>query len=239
MTESGMPSNLPAKDEPAIEATGVLEVEAAAVARPATRYPRMMDPSAAVVEAEEAEEVPVPALLRPEGLTKSTFEERSRKFDSAFGPLTELSAEDVVVGCSAHGSELVAQSRGHIHNFTTHLRNIDTSNGAQSALQSLEAGQLVQLPVGAAKACLGTGLYGVAAGARFGPKVLQLCKQKAADWHIAKNTQVAARVVADKAKKGLDASAAGIHAAWKWIKAKVGRFYGVEPASQDEDRVDV
>lgn len=204
-----------------------------------TQYPRMMDPSASLGRQEE-EDVPLPSLLRPEGLTRSDYEERSRKFDSAFGPLAELSAEDVVVGCATHGSELVSQSRDHFRNFAHHIGSIDTSRGTQSALNSLEAGQLVQLPVAATKACIGTGLYGVAATARFGPKLFRLCKAKAVEWQLAEKTTIASKLVADKAKHGYRVTARNVQSAWSWLKTKVADFYSVSnDQNREEDRVDV
>lgn len=201
-----------------------------------TKYPRMMDPAAPAVEEEEVavatveaeEDVTVPALLRPDGLTKEGVETRTSKFDAAFAPMTELSAEDVVVGCAVHGSELVAQSRQHLNKFRDHIRNVDTSNGAQGVLQSLEAGQLVELPFATAKACVGTGLFGVAAGVRFGPKLYAICKTKVRDWGLVEKTQVVVDVVKKK-------TAEGASAAWSWIKGKVTDLYGNQQPPVEDD----
>lgn len=215
---------------PAEESGAVAVVEEPAA--PSRAYPRMMDSSNSSelsTTPNDEGDVPLPALLRPDGMTPSAYEERSRKFDSAFTPLTELSADDVVVGCASHGSELVAQSRDHLQKFTTHIRNVDTSQGAQSALMSLEAGQLVELPVAATKACLGTGFYGVAASARFGPKIINLCKQKAMEWHLADKTRVVVNVVAEKTTIGLKKTAEGVKTAWSWIKSKVSEYYSSAP----------
>lgn len=208
-----------------------------------TKYPRMMDPAAppaveeeevavATVEAAE-EDVTVPALLRPDGITREGVETRTSKFDAAFAPMTELSAEDVVVGCAVHGSELVSQSREHLNKFRDHIRNVDTSNGAQGLLQSLEAGQLVELPFATAKACVGGGLFGVAAGVRFGPKLYAICKTKVRDWGLVEKTQVVVEVVKNQTKVGLVKTAEGASAAWSWIKGKVTDFYGNQPVDDD------
>ena len=197
-----------------------------------TKYPAMMvsgssGAHAAVLASEEFVDEDLgplapPRFLRPADLhSAEDVEARAQKFNESFAPLATLTADDVVVGCSAHGSEYVAQSKEHLSKFNSHVRAVDLAHGPGGFVQSLEAGELCQLPVAVTKGAIGLTFYGSATVARFTPALARAVKSKLEEWRVvdkakivktavvAKTTEVASKAV-DNAKKG-----------WKWLKAKI------------------
>lgn len=202
-------------------------LSARALLPPPTRYPRMMDSSAPPLlpdsDLVEEQSLVGPAWLAPLGTSPEIFEQRVEKFDATFAPMTSLSADDVVCGCAAHGSELLENSREHLRKFTQHVASVDRSNGAVGMMSSLEAGELAHIPVAGINALVGVGLYSIAVSARFGPGVVLLCKNKLLEWKLDEKARIATEFSKRKAAAAARRAVAGCHAAWSWLKAKAAK----------------
>ena len=145
-----------------------------AVTRAPMKYPAMMESGASVALVEGGVEdvdlgplAPPRFLVPPEVRTSEDVEMRARRFDETFAPLASLTSEDVVIGCSAHGAEYVSQSKEALGKFQSHVRAVDLAHGPSGLVNSLEAGELCQLPIAAASGCVGLSLYSTATVARF------------------------------------------------------------------------
>merc|ERR1719243_482430 len=78
-------------------------------------------------------------LAPPPVQSAQDVERKVESFDAAFAPLRNLTADDVVVGCSAHGADFMGESRDHLRRFKAHAANVDLSQGAAGVAASLEA----------------------------------------------------------------------------------------------------
>mmetsp|Transcript_9646 Transcript_9646/g.13374 ORF Transcript_9646/g.13374 Transcript_9646/m.13374 type:complete len:310 (-) Transcript_9646:1434-2363(-) len=194
-----------------------------------TKYPRMMDPER--MDDDEyykdtelpamIDGVPGPRWLRPDGVTAEVIADKASRFNEAFKPISELSAEDVVCGCTVKGAEMVAESRDHLGKFRTAIREADT-------ITSLEAGQLCELPVAATKAFVGVTFYSAAAGVRFAPKAIQLAKRKASEWQVIDKAALATQFVKTKSIESIQFTVQGTKIAFSWLKQKALAFYGFD-----------
>ena len=172
---------------------------------------------------------PPPFLVPPSVQSAQDVERKVESFDAAFAPLRNLTADDVVVGCSAHGADFMGESRDHLRRFKAHAANVDLSQGAAGVAASLEAGELANLPLAGAKGAVGLSLYSTATVARFAPAVARAIGSKLEEWRVADKYVVVKTVVVEQAKKGLSIVASGARRGWAFVKGKVDEARGTPP----------
>ena len=157
------------------------------------------------------------------------MERKVESFDAAFAPLRNLTADDVVVGCSAHGADFMGESCDHLRRFKAHAANVDLSQGAAGVAASLEAGELANLPLAGAKGAVGLSLYSTATVARFAPAVARAIGSKLEEWRVADKYVVVKTVVVEQARKGISLVASGARKGWAFVKGKVDEARGTPP----------
>ena len=172
---------------------------------------------------------PPPFLVPPSVQSAQDVERKVESFDAAFAPLRNLTADDVVVGCSAHGADFMGESRDHLRRFKAHAANVDLSQGAAGVAASLEAGELANLPLAGAKGAVGLSLYSTATVARFAPAVARAIGSKLEEWRVADKYVVVKTVVVEQAKKGFSIVATGARRGWAFVKGKVDEARGTPP----------
>lgn len=192
------------------------------------KYPAMMESGASVALVEGGVEdvdlgplAPPRFLVPPEVRTSEDVEMRARRFDETFAPLASLTSEDVVIGCSAHGAEYVSQSKEALGKFQSHVRAVDLAHGPSGLVNSLEAGELCQLPIAAASGCVGLSLYSTATVARFTPALYRAALHKIEEWRVVDKAQVVRTVVITKTAEVATKTVDGVKAGWKWLKNKI------------------
>jgi len=200
-------------------------------ARTPTKYPAMMQSGGAALasvplddDATDADLGPMapPKFLVPPTVTSAAdVQTHQETFDRAFAPLASLTADDVVVGCAAHGAEYLSSAQDHLGRFKEHVRAVDVAHGPTGVASSLEAGELAQLPVAAAKGCVGLSLYSTATVARFTPVLLRALRYKMEEWRVFDKAAAAKEIAVAKAKEVGGKAAEGVKKGWKWLKAKI------------------
>jgi hypothetical protein len=163
-----------------------------------------------------------PAFLVPPTVrTASAVEAHTKTFDAAFAPLASLSSEDVVVGCSAHGAEFMGDAKDHLGRFRSHVGAVDYSHGPKGIYDSLEGGELANLPLAATKGCVGISLYSTATVARFTPALWRAVKIKIEEWRVVDKAKALKTVALSKAGEAAAAAKEAGLKGWKWLKTKI------------------
>mmetsp|Transcript_22050 Transcript_22050/g.66176 ORF Transcript_22050/g.66176 Transcript_22050/m.66176 type:complete len:266 (-) Transcript_22050:45-842(-) len=198
-------------------------------ARTPMKYPAMMQSGASQLAsvplddagADLGPHAPPAFLVPPTVRTASAVEEHARTFDAAFAPLASLTSDDVVVGCSAHGAEFIGDAKDHLGRFRSHVGAVDYSHGPKGIYDSLEGGELANLPLAATKGCVGLSLYSTATVARFTPALWRAAKLKFEEWRVLDKLKVAKTVALAKAgEAAVKAKEVGLKG-WKWLKTKI------------------
>jgi hypothetical protein len=174
-------------------------------------------------------QAPPTFLVPPSVHSQADVQQKVESFDAAFAPLRNLTADDVVVGCSAHGADFLGQSGDHLRRFKAHAAAVDLSQGAGGFAGSLEAGELANLPLAAGKGAVGLSLYSTATVARFAPAVARGVAAKLDEWRVADKYAVVKTVVVERAKQGFALVGGAARRAFSFVKAKVDDARGAAP----------
>ena len=223
--------------EPALEVVPLPEAPAAPSPPPAapasptkTKYPAMMVSGSssapvldavALVDEDLGPRAPPRFLVPPDVQSAEDVEARAQKFDESFAPLATLSADDVVVGCAAHGAEYVSQSKAHLYKFQTHVRAVDLAHGPGGFVNSLEAGELCQLPIAATKGCVGLSFYGTATVGVKRATVLRAARAKLDEWRVVDKAKIVKTVVVAKTAEVATKTVDKVKQGWAWLKNKI------------------